>query len=152
MEKINLVLDEKYYPMVLRQYGLEGAKDQAIRMALALYKERPITETHLYSCLANLESDLQTMFPPPLTQEEKEEAKREAREEAEYYQSEIAEMKPYLVDGKQMMVDQNGEPATESSYQYPVWENKCGALQARVYDAGWDWILPSRRHWEDEDD
>jgi hypothetical protein len=62
MEEINLILDDENYHYVLRQYGPEGAKKQAINMALAQYTERPITEAMLYSCLATLESDLAGMF------------------------------------------------------------------------------------------
>ena len=57
-DKIVLELDRERYTLVLRQYGLEGAKNAAINMALAQYSERPITAAHLYSCLSNLESDL----------------------------------------------------------------------------------------------
>jgi hypothetical protein len=62
MEKITLTLDNENFPYVLRQYGPEGAKKQAINMALAQYTERPITAAMLYSCLATLESDLTEMF------------------------------------------------------------------------------------------
>ena len=61
-DKIVLELDREHYPMVLRQYGQEGAKKVMIRMALAQYSERPITAAHLYSCLSNLENDLAGMF------------------------------------------------------------------------------------------
>jgi len=65
MKEIHLVLDEENYPLVLRQYGPEGAKLQAIEMALKQYSERPITEAMLYSCLSTLESDLEGMFGRP---------------------------------------------------------------------------------------
>jgi hypothetical protein len=55
-----LELDEKNYPLVLRQYGLEGAKNQAISMCLA--QKRELTAGNLYSCLSNLESGLAEMF------------------------------------------------------------------------------------------
>jgi hypothetical protein len=59
-DKIVLELDEKNYRLVLRQYGLEGAKAQAISMCLA--QKREITEENLYSCLSNLECGLGEMF------------------------------------------------------------------------------------------
>jgi hypothetical protein len=62
MDEITLELDDEHYHFVLRQYGPEGAKKIATNMALAHYKERPLTEAMLYSCLANLESDLASMF------------------------------------------------------------------------------------------
>jgi hypothetical protein len=43
MEEITLELDDEHFHFVLRQYGLEGAKKMAINMALAQYKERPLT-------------------------------------------------------------------------------------------------------------
>jgi hypothetical protein len=61
MEQINLVLDKKNYPLVLRQYGPEGAKRQAISMCQAQKME--INEENLYSCLSTLESGLSEMFP-----------------------------------------------------------------------------------------
>jgi hypothetical protein len=155
-QKIVLELDRKSYPLVLRQYGLEGAKAQAISMCLA--QKREITAANLYSCLSTLESGLQEMFPQPLTREEKEEAKREAREEAEYYQSEIAEMKPYMVDGKQLKVTENGEWGVNQYGEpiagavYPVWETKSGELTARIYNEGWDWIFLDMLEDEDEED
>ena len=63
MENINLELDEENYPQLLKRYSLEKIKEMAVSMALKQYKERPITEAMLYSCLANLESDLAGMFP-----------------------------------------------------------------------------------------
>jgi hypothetical protein len=62
MEEIILELDDEHFHFVLRQYGPEGAKKMAINMALAQYKDRPLTAAMLYSCLANLESDLASMF------------------------------------------------------------------------------------------
>jgi len=59
-EKIVLELDHENYPMVLRQYGPEGAKKQAINMCLGRNQE--ITEANLYSCLSTLETDLTEMF------------------------------------------------------------------------------------------
>ena len=46
--------------MVDRQYGLKGAMSQAISMCEAHGWD--ITETHVYSVLTNLDSDLQGMF------------------------------------------------------------------------------------------
>lgn len=74
---ITLYLDEDNYPLVLRQYGLEGAKAQAISMALKQYPNREIGEAELYSCLSTLESDLQSMFP---------QTKRQAPAEPKGYQ------------------------------------------------------------------
>jgi hypothetical protein len=60
MEQMTLVLDKENYPMVIRQYGAEGAKSMAINMCLGRNQE--ITEENLYSCLSTLETDLQEMF------------------------------------------------------------------------------------------
>ena len=60
MEKITLKLDEKNYPLVLRQYGLEGAKAQAISMCIA--QKRPITKENLEGLLTNLEEALEEIF------------------------------------------------------------------------------------------
>ncbi len=60
MAKINLVLDEKNYPLVLRQYGTEGAKAQAISMCLAAGRE--ITKDNLEGLLTNLEEALEEIF------------------------------------------------------------------------------------------
>ena len=61
MEKITLTLDEKNYRLVLRQFGTEGAKRQAISMCQAQKME--INEENLYSCLSTLESGLAEIFP-----------------------------------------------------------------------------------------
>ena len=61
MGKITLKLDEKNYPLLLRQYGLEGARVQAINMVSAQKLE--MTEENLYSALSTLESGLAEMFP-----------------------------------------------------------------------------------------
>ena len=63
MEQIHLVLDEDKFPNLIRRYGPEKIKEMAIDMALKQYSERPVTATMMYSCLANLESDLAGMFP-----------------------------------------------------------------------------------------
>jgi hypothetical protein len=55
-------LNEDDYPQLLARYSPEKIKEIAVDMALKQYSERPITATHLYSCLANLESDLAGMF------------------------------------------------------------------------------------------
>jgi hypothetical protein len=60
MAKINLVLDRKNYPLVLRQYGTEGAKAQAISMCIA--QGRPITKENLEGLLTNLEEALEEIF------------------------------------------------------------------------------------------
>jgi hypothetical protein len=61
--KIELELDEDQFPQLLKRYSLGQIKDMAASMALKQYSARPITEAMLYSCLANLESDLSGMFP-----------------------------------------------------------------------------------------
>ena len=61
-DKIVLELDREHYPMVLRQYGQEGAKKVMIRMALAQYSERPITAAHPLQLPFESESDLAGMF------------------------------------------------------------------------------------------
>jgi hypothetical protein len=63
MEKITLELDEDKFPQLLKRYSLDKLKEMAAGMAVKQYKERPITEAMLYSCLANLESDLASPFP-----------------------------------------------------------------------------------------
>ena len=63
MDKIKLVLSEDKYPRLLERYSLEQIKKIAANMAVKQYKQRPITEAMLYSCLGNLESDLASMFP-----------------------------------------------------------------------------------------
>ena len=58
MEKLTLELDEMDFPQVLATYGAEQAKEMAI--AMCLKQNQPLTETNLYSNLANLESDLES--------------------------------------------------------------------------------------------
>jgi len=62
MEKIVLELDEENFPQLLKRYSPDNLKEMAINMALKQYTERPITAAMMYSCLANLESDLAGMF------------------------------------------------------------------------------------------
>jgi arsenate reductase-like glutaredoxin family protein len=62
MENITLKLDKENFPQLLGRYSPEKLKEMAVNMALKQYSERPITEEMLYSCLANLESDLEGMF------------------------------------------------------------------------------------------
>ena len=59
-EKIILELDHENYPLVLRQYGPEGAKVQAISMCVAA--GRPLTKENLEGLLTNLEEVLEEMF------------------------------------------------------------------------------------------
>jgi hypothetical protein len=59
-EILGFDLDLSGLPMVKRQYGLKGAMSQAISMCEA--NNWDITEEHVYSVLANLDSDLQGMF------------------------------------------------------------------------------------------
>jgi hypothetical protein len=146
-DKIILTLDKEHYPLILRQYGLEGAKEMAISMCLKQHKE--ITEAGLYSCLSMLEIDLERMFPPPKTEEEKAADAADAEEEARNYQEAVAEMEPYMVNGKQARVDAEGviQPGGSPDSTYPVWREKSGKLTARIWMAGWDWIS-----WWEEDE
>jgi hypothetical protein len=59
-EKIVLELDQTSFPEVLKRYGPEGAKEQAIAMCRAQGEE--LTKVNLESALINLESDLEHMF------------------------------------------------------------------------------------------
>ena len=68
MEKITLELSRQDYPNVLKIYGAEGAKDQAIDMLMAQNME--ITETNLYSALTNLEMDLEFQTAASMSDEE----------------------------------------------------------------------------------
>jgi len=60
MDKIILELDHKNYPLLLRQFGAEGAKAQAVSMCLAA--GRPITKENLEGLLTNLEEALEEVF------------------------------------------------------------------------------------------
>ena len=60
MAKINLVLDRKNYPLVLRQYGAKGAKAQVISMCIA--QGRQVTQENLEGLLTNLEEGLEEVF------------------------------------------------------------------------------------------
>lgn len=126
MDEIELVLSRDHYPQLLKRYSLEDLKKMAIDMALAQYRERPLTAAMLYSCLANLEVDLERMFPPPKTPEQKAAAEEEADEEEQKYQERIAEMEPYLVNGQQAEVNENGEflylGNPTGDWAYPEWE------------------------------
>jgi hypothetical protein len=53
-------LDDENYHYVLKQYGAEGAKKQAISMCQKQNLE--LTKKNMESCLLNLESDLEEMF------------------------------------------------------------------------------------------
>ncbi|GHT90188.1 hypothetical protein FACS1894137_19580 [Spirochaetia bacterium] len=59
-EKIILEMDHKNYPLLLRQYGPEGSKAQAISVCLAA--GRPITKENLQGILTNLEEGLEEIF------------------------------------------------------------------------------------------
>ena len=61
MEQINLKIKAEHYPELLKRYGAEGARLQAINMVTAQKLE--MTEENLYSALSTLESDLASMFP-----------------------------------------------------------------------------------------
>jgi len=54
-------LDLSGLPQIRTRYSLSGAMFQAISMCRAQKWE--INETHVYSVLANLDSDLESMFP-----------------------------------------------------------------------------------------
>lgn len=155
-QTLGFALNLSNLPLVKRQYGLTGAMIQAINMCKAQYWDT--TETHIYSCLANLESGLQEMFPQPKTQEEIEKDDAEAREEEAYYQAEIAAMKPYMINGEQLKVDGDGNWGVNSYGEpiagaiYPVWETEEGELTARIYNEGWDWIYLDRSRWEDDEE
>ena len=66
---VTLELSREEFPMVLKTYGLEGAKMQAVRMLVT--QGEKVTQTNLYSVLANLEEDLQNQTAMS-TQEEEE--------------------------------------------------------------------------------
>jgi arsenate reductase-like glutaredoxin family protein len=155
-DKIALTLSREQFPRILERYSLEKIKEMAISMALAQYKERPLTREMLHSSLVNLEMDLERMFPPPKTAEEQAEAEAEAAEEERLYQEAIAEMKPYMVNGKQAKVNENGEfpnwQRPEGGYLFPVWVDKDGRLTVRVYSAGWDWMWLEDPEGEDEEE
>ena len=70
-EKIILELDQESYPLILRQYGPEGAKAQAVSMCLA--QGRPITKENLEGLLSNLEEALEEIFGDPNYEPEDEE-------------------------------------------------------------------------------
>jgi len=59
-EILGFELDLSNLKMIQRQYGLKGAMWQAMSMCKA--QKWDLTETHIYSVLANLDSDLQGMF------------------------------------------------------------------------------------------
>jgi hypothetical protein len=59
-EKLGFDLDLSGMPIVERQYGLKGAMLQAISMCEA--QKWDLTEEHVHSVLANLDSDLESMF------------------------------------------------------------------------------------------
>lgn len=60
MEEMTLIISNADYPLVLRQYGLDGAKNVAISMTLAANQE--LTQTNLLGQLSILESDFEEMF------------------------------------------------------------------------------------------
>ena len=60
-DRIDLELDREKFPNLIERYSLEKIKEIAINMALKQYSARPITAAMMYSCLANLESDLAGM-------------------------------------------------------------------------------------------
>ena len=59
-ERIILELDHENYPLILRQYGAEGAKAQAVSMCIA--QGRPITKENLEGLLTNFEEALEEIF------------------------------------------------------------------------------------------
>src|SRR5574344_603075 len=66
-EELHLDITRKDFPIVVRQYGKDGAALEAASMAAAGFNKplEEITATECYSCLANLESDLEEMFGEP---------------------------------------------------------------------------------------
>ena len=61
IESINLEFDEENFPQITSRYSNEQIKNDLIRMCEA--QGLPVTEANMYSCAANLESDLEHMFP-----------------------------------------------------------------------------------------
>ncbi len=59
-QKIVLELDRESYPLVLRQYGTQGAKAQAVSMCLAA--KQPVTKENLEGYLTNLEESLEEIL------------------------------------------------------------------------------------------
>jgi hypothetical protein len=66
-KELHLDITRKDFPIVVRQYGKDGAALEATSMAAAGFNKslEEITATECYSCLANLESDLEEMFGEP---------------------------------------------------------------------------------------
>ena len=66
-KELHLDITRKDFPIVVRQYGKDGAALEAASMAAAGFNKplEEITATECYSCLANLESDLEEMFGEP---------------------------------------------------------------------------------------
>jgi hypothetical protein len=60
-EVLGFDLDLSSLPQVSKRYGLKGALAQAISMCKA--QGWDLTKTHVHSVLANLDSDLEGMFP-----------------------------------------------------------------------------------------
>jgi hypothetical protein len=60
MEKITMKINPKDYPEILKRYGAEGARRQAIHMVITQKLE--MTAENLYSALSTLESDMAGMF------------------------------------------------------------------------------------------
>jgi len=60
-EILGFELDLSGLPQISKRYGLKGAMTQAISMCKA--QKWDLTEAHVYSVLANLDSDLESMFP-----------------------------------------------------------------------------------------
>ena len=59
-EKIVLELDEKNYPLILRQLGPERAKEQVINQCIKA--GWPVTRENLQGLLTNLEEALEETF------------------------------------------------------------------------------------------
>jgi hypothetical protein len=66
-KELHLDITRKDFPIVVRQYGKDGAALEAASMAAEGFNKslEEITATECYSCLANLESDLEEMFGEP---------------------------------------------------------------------------------------
>jgi hypothetical protein len=152
--KIHLEFDPEYFPVITKQYSMARLPEVLANMCLKNKME--ITETNLYSVAASLESDLAMMFPEKARTPE-EQARYEAEEaeaervEEEYYQRAIKEMKPYMEDGIQMRMDEDG--ILSETEGFLAWVTKGGAIQARVSmsGGGYEW----RKAWipkVDEDD
>lgn len=59
--QINLEFDADNFPQLVQRYSADELRDVLINMCEK--QKLPLTEKHLYSCAACLETDLEEMFP-----------------------------------------------------------------------------------------